>query len=77
MNISPISTFSSLPLQGIQPLPGTGAGVAAGAGAAKPDFGGMVASGLEKLQSVQSTSDNLAVVERAQDAYQRALELGK
>ena len=61
MNISPISTFSSLPLQGIQPLPGTGAGVAAGAGAAKPDFGGMVASGLEKLQSAQSTSDNLAV----------------
>ena len=61
MNISPISTFSSLPLQGIQPLPGTGAGAAAGAGAAKPDFGGMVASGLEKLQSVQSTSDNLAV----------------
>jgi len=60
MNISPISTFSSLPLQGIQPLPGTGAGAAAGAGAAKPDFGGMVASGLEKLQSVQSTSDNRA-----------------
>ena len=61
INISPISTFSSLPLQGIQPLRGTGAGAAAGAGAAKPDFGGMVASGLEKLQSVQSTSDNLAV----------------
>jgi flagellar hook-basal body complex protein FliE len=61
MNISPISTFSSLPLQGIQPLPGTGAGAAAGAGAAKPDFGGMVASGLEKLQSAQATSDNLAV----------------
>ena len=61
VNISPISTFSSLPLQGIRSLPATGAGAAAGAGAAKPDFGGMVASGLEKLQSVQSTSDNLAV----------------
>ena len=61
MNISPISTFSSLPLQGIRSLPATGADVAAGAGAAKPDFGGMVASGLEKLQSVQSTSDDLAV----------------
>ena len=59
MNISPISTFGSLPLQGIPSLPATGA--AAGAGAAKPDFGGMVASGLEKLQSAQATSDNLAV----------------
>ena len=61
MNISPISTFSSLPLQGIRSLPATGADATAGAGAAKPDFGGMVASGLEKLQSAQSTSDNLAV----------------
>ena len=61
MNISPISTFSTLPLQGIRAVPAAGAGVAAGAGAAKPDFGGMVASGLEKLQSAQATSDNLAV----------------
>ena len=62
MNISPISTFSTLPLQGIRTVPATGAGAAAGAArAAKPDFGGMVASGLEKLQSAQATSDNLAV----------------
>jgi len=61
MNISPISTFSSLPLQGIRSLPATGADAAAGAGAAKPDFGSMVANGLEQLQSLQSTSDNLAV----------------
>jgi flagellar hook-basal body complex protein FliE len=63
MAIAPISTFSALPLQGIQTLqPAAGAAGAAGAAAvAKPDFGSMVASGLEKLQSAQATSDNLAV----------------
>jgi flagellar hook-basal body complex protein FliE len=63
MAIAPISTFSALPLQIIQTLqPAAGAAGAAGAAAvAKPDFGSMVASGLEKLQSAQATSDNLAV----------------
>jgi flagellar hook-basal body complex protein FliE len=63
MAIAPISTFSALPLQGIQTLqPAAGAAGAAGAAAvAKPDFGSMGASGLEKLQSAQATSDNLAV----------------
>ena len=60
MSIAPISTFSALPLQSIPTLQ-PAAGTAGAAGAAKPDFGSMVASGLEKLQSVQSTSDNLAV----------------
>jgi flagellar hook-basal body complex protein FliE len=63
MAIAPISTFSALPLQIIQTLqPAAGAAGAAGAAAvAKPDFGSMVASGLEKLQSAQATSDDLAV----------------
>ena len=62
MSIAPISTFSALPLQSIPTLPAhRRAGAAGTAGAAKPDFGGMVASGLEKLQSAQATSDNLAV----------------
>ena len=60
MSIAPISTFSALPLQSIPTLQPS-AGTAGAAGAAQPDFGSMVASGLEKLQSVQSTSDNLAV----------------
>ena len=62
MSIAPISTFSALPLQGILDAPASRrAGTAGAAGAAKPDFGGMVASGLEKLQSAQATSDDLAV----------------
>jgi flagellar hook-basal body complex protein FliE len=63
MSIAPISSFSSLALQSIPTLqPAAGAAGSAGAaGAAKPDFGSMVASGLEKLQSAQATSDNLAV----------------
>jgi flagellar hook-basal body complex protein FliE len=66
MTIAPISTFSALPLRGIQTLqPAAGAAgatdAAGAAGTAKPDFGSMVASGLEKLQSAQATSDNLAV----------------
>jgi flagellar hook-basal body complex protein FliE len=64
MSIAPISSFSALALQSIPTLqPAAGAaGAAGGAGAAaKPDFGSMVASGLEKLQSAQATSDNLAV----------------
>jgi flagellar hook-basal body complex protein FliE len=66
MSIAPISSFSALALQTIPTLqPAAGATGAAGgagaAGAAKPDFGSMVASGLEKLQSAQATSDNLAV----------------
>jgi flagellar hook-basal body complex protein FliE len=60
MAIAPISTFSALPLQGIQTLQ-PAAGAAGAAAVAKPDFGSMVASGLEKLQSAQATSDNLAV----------------
>ena len=64
MSISPISAFSSLPLQtDVQPRrPAHGRRRRGSVRVpAKPDFGGMVASGLEKLQSVQSTSDNLAV----------------
>jgi flagellar hook-basal body complex protein FliE len=66
MSIAPISSFSSLALQSIptlQPAAGAAgsAGAAGAAGAAKPDFGSMVASGLEKLQSAQATNDNLAV----------------
>jgi flagellar hook-basal body complex protein FliE len=60
MSIAPISTFSTLPLQSIPTLQ-PAAGTAGVAGAAKPDFGSMVASGLEKLQSAQATSDDLAV----------------
>jgi flagellar hook-basal body complex protein FliE len=60
MSIAPISTFGALPLQGIPTLQ-PAAGAAGAAGAAKPDFGSMVASGLEKLQSAQATSDDLAV----------------
>jgi flagellar hook-basal body complex protein FliE len=60
MSIAPISTFSALPLQGVPTLQ-PAAGTAGAAATAKPDFGSMVASGLEKLQSAQATSDNLAV----------------
>ena len=60
MSIAPISSFSALPLQSIPTLQ-PAAGTAGTAGAAKPDFGSMVASGLDKLQSAQATSDNLAV----------------
>jgi flagellar hook-basal body complex protein FliE len=56
MSISGISSIGRLSL----PLPPT-ASPGATTGAAKPDFGAMVAQGLEKLQATQATSDNLAV----------------
>jgi flagellar hook-basal body complex protein FliE len=62
MSIGPVTSFSAMPLQRIAPLPTAGtAGTAGAAGAAKPDFGSMVAGGLDKLQSAQATSDDLAV----------------
>ena len=54
MSISPISSIGAIPLP---PVSAT----TASTGAAKADFGGMVSQGLEKLQSLQSTSDQLAV----------------
>jgi len=50
----------------ISAIPSIGAlppvsGPVATAAAAKPDFGNMVAQGLDKLQTTQATSDNLAV----------------
>jgi flagellar hook-basal body complex protein FliE len=54
MNISSISSIGALP-----PSPISGPGAANGV--AKPDFGSMVSQGLEKLQSTQATSDDLAV----------------
>lgn len=50
--ISGIGALSSLPA----PAATTGA-----TGATKSDFGSLVAQGLEKLQSTQANSDNLAV----------------
>jgi flagellar hook-basal body complex protein FliE len=64
MNISGISSIGILPLPPIAgPAAATGAAAtgAAATGVAKPDFGSMVAQGLEKLQATQTTSDNLAV----------------
>ena len=54
MTIPPIAPVGALPVpQGIAPLaPSATHGV---------DFGGMVAHGLQQLQDLQSTSDNLAV----------------
>jgi flagellar hook-basal body complex protein FliE len=54
VNISGISPIGALPLP---PLSGT----AATAGVDKPSFSSMVAQGLEKLQSTQAASDDLAV----------------
>jgi flagellar hook-basal body complex protein FliE len=54
MSISGISSIGALPLPPITGPAGT-------TGAAKADFGSMVAQGLEKLQTTQTTSDNLAV----------------
>jgi flagellar hook-basal body complex protein FliE len=54
MSISGISGFAPLPLPPLSAPPAT-------AGAAKPDFGSMVAQGLEKLQATQANADNLAV----------------
>lgn len=54
MTIPPIAPIASLP------TPPVAAPTAATA-VARPDFGSMVANGLEQLQSLQSTSDNLAV----------------
>lgn len=52
--IGPIAGLANLPLPAVA---GTGATPAA----ARPDFGGMLADGLQKLQGLQNTSDNLAV----------------
>jgi flagellar hook-basal body complex protein FliE len=54
VNISGVSSIGALPLPPIS-------APAATAGVAKPDFGSMVAQGLEKLQATQTSSDNLAV----------------
>lgn len=50
--IGPIVGLAGLPLPPIAGAP---------AAASKPDFGGMLADGLQKLQGLHSTSDNLAV----------------
>jgi flagellar hook-basal body complex protein FliE len=57
MSISGISSLSGI---GALPLPQLSAPATTTA-AAKPDFGNMVAQGLEKLQATQANSDNLAV----------------
>jgi flagellar hook-basal body complex protein FliE len=54
MNISGISPISALPTPLVS-------GPAATSGAAKSDFGAMVANGLQQLQATQATSDDLAV----------------
>ena len=54
MSISAISGVGALQLPAIS-APATTTS------AAKPDFGSMVAQGLEKLQAAQATSDDLAV----------------
>ena len=72
MTIPPISAISSMPMAPITPPAASTAtsatsgatsasGAAATAGATRPDFGHLVAQGLERLQSAQSTSDSLAV----------------
>jgi flagellar hook-basal body complex protein FliE len=57
MSISGIPPIAALPL----PPLSAPAAPAASTAAARPDFGAMVAQGLEKLQATQATSDNLAV----------------
>ncbi len=72
MTIPPISSIAALPMSPIGPSASSAASPAvsgataatsttATAGAARPDFGNLVAQGLEKLQNAQSTSDSLAV----------------
>ena len=53
MTIPPISSISALQVPATAAVPATGA--------ATPDFGALVSHGLQELQKVQSTSDNLAV----------------
>ena len=54
MGIAPLAGIANLPLPAVAAPTGAGA-----AGAA--DFGNLLADGLQKLQGLQDTSDNLAV----------------
>ena len=50
------------PITGVLPIAGTvGADPSGASPSAGTDFGAMLAQGLQKLQDVQSTADNLAV----------------
>ncbi len=58
MSIEPIGAVSAFsPMTAIGGLTNTDAAESTGG----PDFGALVSGGLEKLQSLQKTSDNLAV----------------
>lgn len=58
MSIEPVGAVSAFsPMTAIGGLTNTDAAESTGG----PDFGAMVAGGLEKLQSLQTTSDNLAI----------------
>jgi flagellar hook-basal body complex protein FliE len=70
MSISSISAFGALPIPPIRTSPvgaaasgaaASGAASAAGSVAPAQDFGSVLAQGLDKLQSVQTKSDHLAV----------------
>lgn len=66
MSISSISSFGALPIPPIRTtapasVAASGAASAAGSVAPAQDFGAVLSQGLDKLQSVQTRSDNLAV----------------
>jgi flagellar hook-basal body complex protein FliE len=59
MSIEPIGSVSAF--TPISPIAGMANTDAAESTAGGPDFGALVSGGLEKLQSLQNTSDNLAI----------------